>query len=496
MYEERAVRGPLPQGWAWATLGEITLPPPAKLRPDASSDLPFLGMDGIEPHGLRPTCIGRFGDMKSAASAFNEGDVLYGRLRPYLNKVWRAEYRGAASAEFIVFPANRFVSGEFLKFVLHDKRFVNFASRSISGDRPRVDVKDISGYPVAVPPLNEQNRIAARIDELFGEIEAGEQELEKAREALETYRRAVLKAAVTGELTKDWRERNATIEMGAAFLARMLVEHHAGAPPSQTRRRRRARHSSTDAPLSASLDLPTGWVWASLTQLGLLERGKSKHRPRDDPKLYGGRYPFIQTGDVRRSKGRISLFSQTYNEVGLKQSRLWPAGTVCITIAANIASSGILEFDACFPDSVVGLIPSMPEVGKYAEFFMRTAKSNLERFAPATAQKNINLETLYTVAVPLPPETELIQIVRITEELLAEADEVESRLAEISTNLETVRQSILSAAFSGSLVSQDPGDEPAMVLLERIWATVVGKAAHARRSRHQTEHHTLEAEET
>src|SRR5690606_11642952 len=83
-------------------------------------------------------------------------------------------------------------------------------------------------------------------------------------------------------------------------------------------------------------------------------RGKSRHRPRNDPKLYGGEYPFIQTGDIRNCDGFVVDHSQTYNEVGLAQSKLWPEGTVCITIAANIAETGILGFDACFPDSVIG----------------------------------------------------------------------------------------------------------------------------------------------
>jgi type I restriction enzyme S subunit len=107
-----------------------------------------------------------------------------------------------------------------------------------------------------------------------------------------------------------------------------------------------------------------------MPQLGEL-RGKSKHRPRDDKKLYGGPYPFIQTGDVRKSEGSISEFRQTYSEFGLKQSQLWPAGTLCVTIAANIAETGILKFAACFLDSVVGLlIEDGATTTQYVEYFI------------------------------------------------------------------------------------------------------------------------------
>src|SRR5262249_49415869 len=121
--------------------------------------------------------------------------------------------------------------------------------------------------------------------------------------------------------------------------------------------------------------LPEGWVGAHLSQLGELNRGKSRHRPRDANHLYGGPYPFIQTGDIARSGGRILTHRQTYSEAGLAQSRIWPGETVCITIAANIAESAILTYPACFPDSVVGFVadPEMCEP-QYIEFFIRTAR--------------------------------------------------------------------------------------------------------------------------
>ncbi|WP_176377474.1 restriction endonuclease subunit S, partial [Escherichia coli] len=106
------------------------------------------------------------------------------------------------------------------------------------------------------------------------------------------------------------------------------------------------------------------------TQLGELNRGKSKHRPRNDPSLYGGDYPFVQTGDVRAADGLLTNYKQTYSKKGLAQSRLWPKGTLCITIAANIAETAILGIDACFPDSVVGFIPQNENISvEYIEFF-------------------------------------------------------------------------------------------------------------------------------
>jgi type I restriction enzyme S subunit len=206
-----------------------------------------------------------------------------------------------------------------------------------------------------------------------------------------------------------------------------------------------------------------------MPELGELNRGKSKHRPRDDERLFDGPYPFIQTGDVKRSGGYIRTHSQTYNEAGLAQSRLWPEGTLCITIAANIAESGILTYPACFPDSVVGFImEERPDMVRFLQLFLETAKADLSRFAPATAQKNINLETLKALAVPLPPFTEQRRIVAEVERRLSVIDELEIQVDANLKRAERLRQAILKRAFEGKLVPQDPNDEPASLLLERI----------------------------
>ena len=146
-----------------------------------------------------------------------------------------------------------------------------------------------------------------------------------------------------------------------------------------------------------------GWPEKPLGEIGQLDRGRSRHRPRNDPRLLGGTYPLIQTGDIANSGGRITRYTQTYSELGLTQSKMWPAGTLCITIAANIANTGILEFDACFPDSVVGFVPSARTTTEYVQFLLAQLKNSLEGAATQVAQKNINLEILRKLTVPVPP---------------------------------------------------------------------------------------------
>lgn len=156
-------------------------------------------------------------------------------------------------------------------------------------------------------------------------------------------------------------------------------------------------------------ELPDGWTTASLNELGTIGRGKSRHRPRHDPILYGGKYPFVQTGDVKAADGRLTSFTQTYNEVGLAQSKLWPKGTLCITIAANIAETALLDFEACFPDSVVGFVanPSKADV-RFAHYAMGMVRSDIHHQVGGTgsAQDNINIDFLERLQLPVPPLAE------------------------------------------------------------------------------------------
>ena len=140
-----------------------------------------------------------------------------------------------------------------------------------------------------------------------------------------------------------------------------------------------------------------------LEQLGFVGRGKSKHRPRNDESLYGGDYPFIQTADVKKAELYIREYSQTYNEKGLAQSKLWPKGTLCLTIAANIADTAILDMEACFPDSIIGFIADETKVNvKYVKYFYSLFQRNLQKISQGAAQDNLNLEKLLMYPIPCP----------------------------------------------------------------------------------------------
>ena len=410
---------------------------------------------------------------------------------------------------------------------------------------PGISREDILGYRIALPPLAEQHRIVAKVDELMAlcdELEAAQTKREHRRDRLvaATLHRlsnghpapttgiTVTDITVTGttateapaapagkagststgrrpasqqpapqasteppqEATLSESQPNPDPKTAPAFYLRhlakltttphhikqlrqailnlavqgILVDQDPNDEPAELllekltsirgsscgRRLRNGRGTQFEDFDSSSSALPKGWCWATFPQLGEFGRGKSKHRPRNDQALFdGGIYKMIQTGDVARSGGIISTFTALYNDVGLAQSKMWPKGTLCITIAANIADSGILNFDACFPDSVVGFVPFDPiPDARYFEYFLRTAKGQLLEFAPSTAQKNINLDTLEAVRIPLPPLAEQHRIVAKVNALMALCDELETTITHSTTTRTNLLESILQEALS------------------------------------------------
>ena len=192
---------------------------------------------------------------------------------------------------------------------------------------------------------------------------------------------------------------------------------------------------------------PRGWPVDALTRLGDLDRGVSKHRPRNDPVLLGGHWPLIQTGDVAASGGYITEFTATYSDVGLAQSKIWPEATLCITIAANIAKTGILTFEACFPDSVVGFTGEFEGAGEYVRCFLGFLQPVLERQAPESAQKNINLKVLRGLQVPIPPEGLMAEFA----ERVGEVNVLSRHGAQHQASFDTLFASLQQRAFRGEL---------------------------------------------
>ena len=317
------------------------------------------------------------------------------------------------------------VRKEYIFYFCLQKQFVSDCIKSAKGSAQlNMSTEWLKEYPIPLPPLAEQQRIVDRIESLFAKLDEAKEKAQAVVDSFETRKAAILHKAFTGELTAKWRE-----------------EHDVGME---------------------------SWEKYKFNELGTLERGRSKHRPRNDPKLFGGKYPFIQTGDVARSGMYITEHTQTLSEVGAEQSKLFPKGTLCITIAANIGDVSILTYDCCFPDSVVGFTPNERTLSEYIYYLMSTLQREIEANAPATAQKNINLRILNDLQLDIPSVAEQTQIVNQVEYLFFQEQHAKEAAEAVLEQIDLMKKSILARAFRGELGTNDPSEESAVELLRQV----------------------------
>lgn len=499
MKSDQNAKSGLPRGWVECSIGQMTLPV-SKIDPKEDPDREIDYIDIASIDNSRQV-IGRVTQyqLKDAPSRARQivrsGDVLFATVRPYLRNIASVpkDYdQQIASTGFSVLRPAEGIYPAFLFYKAISRDFVSALTGMQYGvSYPAVKDEQVRDQLLWLPPLHEQIRIVAKIEELFSELDKGIESLKAARAKLNIYRQAVLKHALEGKLTAQWREENKDkLETPEQLLARIKQDREArydqqlqewkaavkeweeggksGKKPSKPRKA--ADLLPLDSDVLAKLPLlPEGYAYTYLANLGELGRGKSKHRPRNAPQLFGGPYPFIQTGEVKAAGRIIREYSQTYSELGLEQSKLWPEGTLCITIAANIAETAFLGFDGCFPDSIVGFTAAKTLVlPEYVELFIKSVRTRIEAYAPATAQKNINLTTLESLVVPLSSLEEQRVLVNQLEAVLSVIDDQRAVIDNQLLKATALRQVILKKAFAGELVAQDPSDEPASVLLDRI----------------------------
>jgi type I restriction enzyme S subunit len=468
----------VPATWKWVLLGKVARIRTGKLDANAAvkgGRYPFFTCSQT------PSTIDSYSFDTAAVLLAGNGDF---NLKSFTGKF------DAYQRTYVIEPSNWQLA---YCFIVIRSQIDRITDNQRGSAIPYLKLADIADLFIPLPPLAEQHRIVAKVDELMAlcdRLEAARAQRESTRDRLAAASLARLNAPDPDTFRDDARfsldalpaltTRPDQIKQLRQTILNLavrgkLVAQDPGDEPAQLLLARlgEAIDAWTPGPKSATradtgsiseepFDLPAGWTWARFLQLGKFGRGKSRHRPRNDPALYeGGTHFVVQTGDVARSSGLVETYTGKYNDVGLAQSHKWPAGTLCITIAANIADSGILSFDACFPDSVVGFVPH-PVLGnsRYFEFFVRTAKANLLEFAPATAQKNINLEILNQVRIPLPPLNEIHRIVARVDELMALCDQLEASLAQGDTARRRLLDALLTEALAPAVVESK--SEPAL----------------------------------
>lgn len=295
----------LPQGWLLTDLGVVISPSSEKSDPSGYSGSVYIGLEHIEKDTGKLLGFGTSSDVKSTKSIFHKGDLLYGKLRPYLNKVWLADRNGICSTDILVLEKNPFISNKFLHYRLLSRDFVLFSNQQVSGiELPRVNINKISPFPILLPPITEQHRIITKIEEIFTQLDAGVASLKKVQAQLKRYRQAVLKAAFEGRLTQEWREEHKGEINQAMILTDKIIETH-------RKTRTGKKDNLLDLDVSELSLLPESWIWTRLDFVcNKIQDGMHFSPPIQYDQPLKGRYPYITAKNIKNSG--IDLTGVTY----------------------------------------------------------------------------------------------------------------------------------------------------------------------------------------
>ena len=486
-------------------IGEVLAPRNETVAPADYPELPYIGLDDIEAHSMRLLGSKPAASMKSSAKRFYPGDVLYARLRPYLNKVWPSDRNGICSSEFIVIPGNQFVDHSFLAFRLNAMDFVSFSNSLNAGDRPRVDFDQISTFCLPPFSLSRQRRIVAKIEELFSELDKGIESLKAARAKLDVYRQAVLKHAFEGKLTAQWREENKDkLETPEQLLSRIQRERAAryeqqlrawkessakwygdgqkGQKPKKPLKPKSLSPLTSDN-LTRLPPLPAGWLWVRIGEIGLVGTGVTPLKSTS--KYYvGGDIAWVTSGAL--NDPFVSCPTGYVTGVALNETnlRVYPPHTLVVALYGEGKTRGKcseLRIESTINQAIAAIVQEGTAEGlrDLLKWFLTKNYEEVRTGSSGGVQPNLNISIIENSPVPICSIAEAEEVIKQIKRTLSRADELEEELVARLKQSDILRQSILKKAFAGQLVPQDPDDEPASILLERIKAE---KAARSQNS--------------
>jgi type I restriction enzyme S subunit len=458
----------LPFGWVEATLGELGIGKTENIIPaDFSDEIFELWSVPAFPTGMPELLTGS--EIGSNKQRVQPGDVLLCKINPRINRVWKVgqktKYTQIASTEWIVLRIPE-VESDFLVYRFREQNFRNALCADVSGvggSLIRARPQSVEKLQITLPPLNEQRRMVAKIEALNARSQRVKEELEAIAPLLDQFRQSVLAAAFRGDLTADWREKNPDVEPASVLLERIRAE----------------RRQKDPEPLNISKfpELPDGWVWVSLEEIATHKSGiafKSQEFTKEGIQVirlgnvYKGRLDLdrdpvflpeeylannctLKTGDIIVSQTGTRFKRDYGNFVFISDS--------CPKLFLNQRLLSISCHDLIIPEYVV----FASKLKFYQDHFFSHETGGVN-------QGNVGVTGVMRGAIPLAPQKEAKVLVSRVKAAFEYINTLQLSLDQAGDNLESLDRSILAKAFRGELVPQDPNDEPASVLLERIRA--------------------------
>lgn len=458
----------LPNGWAWSSLGDIA---DVMRQPVTPADQPnkafnYLSIENIESNtGKLVNFAPTTGDkIRSAKLVFTTQDVLYCKLRPYLNKVYLPTFEGISATDLLPLRPKVGISREFIAYFLRTHQVVEYSNQRMRGIQlPRLTVESLLSIQVPVPPSAEQRRMVAKIEEISRELRTTRESLQKVTSIMLQLRQSILARAFRGELTN-----------------RVSGEKPVEAPLNELRRAREERNHGVGETRESNLyDLPEGWVWVRIGDL----TESSFYGPRFAKGDYSSTGVMtIRTTDMNeygqlilRNPPRIQLAKADIARFGLQE------GDLLVTRSGSIGKCAIFKGvgEPAIPSAYLIrfrlLTKFVLPVYVLCYLLSATGQELLRSGSTAVTQSNVNAETVKKFPIPICSIAEQARVVRELDRLINLVDNVQTSASITEANTIILEQSVLAKAFRGELVPQDPNDEPVSALLERFKSVPPGQ---------------------
>ena len=415
----------IPQNWCWTKLGSLVSASKERTEDFSDSNVRYVGLEHMEKDA---GIIGysSAADIRSLKSVFHKGQILYGKLRPYLNKHDVAYFDGICSTDILVFEPSKAVLPEYINFFLHQRNFIEYAVANSKGiNLPRVSESVVSDAVCPLPPLAEQERIVATINKLFADLDKAAENAQKIIDIHKAKKESILYQAFSGELTSQWRKKNG-LSYGE-WQSRTLDE--------------------------VSYSIYDG-----------------DHMP--PPKAENG-VPFLMISNVNTgylSFDKTKYVTQEYYD-NLSETRKPRCGDVLYTLVGSYGIPVIVDVDApfCFQRHMAVIKPKAVDT-RFLWYQMQSQEifNKATSIATGTAQLTVPIKGLRQMTIKVPTLAEQQEIVRILDELLTNEQRIKEAAEEMLDKIAMMKKSILADAFRGKLGTNDPADEPATELLKQI----------------------------
>lgn len=412
----------MPNGWKRSRIRNVaTLSPNfSQTKPAPDESCTVVPMELLSDNGAIDVSHQQpLEDISTGLPLFERGDVIFAKITPCMENGKGAFVRqlptryAFGSTEFHVLRPGNKVDGQFLYYATFNPVYRAYAADNMVGaaGQKRVSSRFLKDTRLFLPPIPEQQRIAAYLDASCAAIDAAVVAKRRQRETLDALALAVIHQAVTRGI--------------------------------------RAGVTLKSSGMDWLPEVPVHWQVQQIKRRCEILRGKFTHRPRNDPAYYDGEYPFVQTGDITAADKYIRTYSQTLNDLGLSVSKMFPRGTLVMSIAANIGDVAILDFEACFPDSMVGLVPTHKIELNYLYYLMRAMKGIMLRSAVLSTQLNLNNVRIGTNFAAFPPRKEQQEIGQYLDAKEHQVRLVKETLnAQVST-LTAYRKSLIHECVTG-----------------------------------------------